>query len=83
MAIYFFLTEKANSCGVGIGYVGSKSFALANQTADKNGHLLLIEAIVDDVKFVLINTHNFNTESQQLLTLTELYKTLTILEIRT
>ena len=41
MPIYFFLTEK--------------SFALANQTADKNGGLLLIEATVDDVKYVLIN----------------------------
>ena len=79
----YFSHGKTTSCGVVVGYVGSKSFFLANQTPDKNGHLLLIEAIVDDVKFVLINTHNFNTESQQLLTLTELYKTLTILEIRT
>ena len=63
-------------CGVAIGYVGSKSFVLANQTADKNGRLLLIEAIVDDVKFVLINIYNCNTESQQLLTLTELHKIL-------
>ena len=61
---------------VAIGYVGSKSFVLANQTADKNGRLLLIEAIYDDVKFVLINIYNCNTESQQLLTLTELHKIL-------
>ena len=47
-----------------------------NQTADKNGRLLLIEVIVDDVKFVLINIYNCNTESQQLLTLTELHKIL-------
>ena len=68
----YFTHGKINSCGVAIGYVGSKSFVLANQTADKNGRLLLIEAIVDDVKFVLINIYNCNTESQQLLTLTEL-----------
>ena len=67
---------KTNSCGVAIGYVGSKFFVLANQTADKNGRLLLIEAIVDGVKFVLINIYNCNTESQQLLTLTELHKIL-------
>ena len=36
-------------CGVAVGYVGSKSFVLANQTVDKNGRILLIEAIVDDV----------------------------------
>ena len=47
--------------------IGSKSFVLANQTADKNGLLLLIYAIVDDVKFVLLIVYNCNTESQQLL----------------
>ena len=62
--------------GVAIGYVGSKSFALANQTADKNGRLLLIKATVDDVKFVSINICNYNTESQRLPTLTELHKIL-------
>ena len=67
---------KTNSCGVAIGYVGSKFFVLANQTADKNGRLLLIEAIVDGVKLVLINIYNCNTESQQFLTLTELHKIL-------
>ena len=49
---------KTNSCSVALGYVVSKSFVLANQTADKNGHLLLIEAIVDDVKFVVLNIYN-------------------------
>ena len=37
-------------CGAAVGYVGSKSFVLANQTVDKNGRILLIEAIVDDVR---------------------------------
>ena len=71
-----FSNGKPNSCGVVIGYVGSKSFVLANQTTDKIGRFLLIEAIIDDVKFVLINIYNSNTESQQLLTLTELHKIL-------
>ena len=51
----YFSHGETNSGGVAIGYVGSKSFVLANQSVDKNGRLLLIEAIVDDVKFVLIN----------------------------
>ena len=72
----FFRETHSSYCGVAIGYVGSKSFVLANQTTDKNGRLLLIEVIVDDVKFVLINIYNCNTESQQLLTLTELHKIL-------
>ena len=73
---FYFSHGKTNSCGVATWYVGPKSFVLANETVDKNGRLLLIEAIVDDVKFVLINIYNCNTESQQLLTLTELHKTL-------
>ena len=54
----YFSRGKTNSCSVALGYVVSKSFVLANQTADKNGHLLLIEAIVDDVKFVVLNIYN-------------------------
>ena len=72
----YFSHGKTNLGGVAIGYVGSKSFVLANQSADKNRCLLLIEAIVDDLKFVLININNCNNESQQLLTLTELRKIL-------
>ena len=58
----YFSHGKTNSRGVAIAYVGSKSFVLANQSADKNGRLLLIEVIVDDVKFVSINICNCNTE---------------------
>ena len=72
----YFSHRKTNSCSVAIGYVESKFFALANQTADKNGRLLLIEPIVDDIKFILINIYNCNTESQQFLTLTKLHKIL-------
>ena len=60
----YFSHWKTNLCGVAIRYLGSKSFVLANQTADKNGHVILIEAIVNDVKFFLINIYNCNTESQ-------------------
>ena len=46
-----FFSWKKNLFGVAIAYVGSKSLDLANQTADKNDCLLLIEAILDDAKF--------------------------------
>ena len=72
----YFSNWKTNLCNVAIGYLGSKSFVLANQTADKNGHVILIEAIVNDVKFFLINIYNCNTESQQFLTLIKLHKIL-------
>ena len=42
----YFSHGKTNSGGIATGYVGSKYFDLANQTADKNGRLLLIEAIL-------------------------------------
>ena len=48
----------------------------ANQTTNKSGRLWLIKAIVEDVKFVLIDIYNCNTESQQLFTLTESHKIL-------
>ena len=35
---------------------------------DKSGRILLVEATVDDTVFVLINTYNANTESEQLET---------------
>ena len=71
----YFSHGKISSCGVAIAWVGSKSFVLVYQTAYKNGRLLLIETIVDDVKFVVINIYDSNTESQ-LLALTELHKIL-------
>ena len=71
----YFSHGKISSCGVAIGWVVSKSFILVYQTADKNGRLLLIEAIID-VKFVVINVCDSNTESQHFLTLTELHKIL-------
>ena len=70
----FFRETHSSYCGVAIGYVGSKSFVLANQTADKNGVFLLNEAIADHVKFVLLIIYNCDTESQQLLTLIGLHK---------
>ena len=35
----YFLYRKTDLCGVATGYAGSKSFILANQTADKNGRI--------------------------------------------
>ena len=35
----YFSYRKTDLCGVATGYAGSKSFILANQTADKNGRI--------------------------------------------
>ena len=63
MDSFFFRKHIALHAMLAIGYIGSKSFVLANQTADKKGCLLLIDAIVNGFKFVLINIYNSNTES--------------------
>ena len=68
----FFSHGKTNSCGVAIGFYGSKTIEQINKISDKSGRILLVEATVDDTVFVLINIYNANTESEQLETLLDL-----------
>ena len=68
----FFSHGKTNSCGVAIGFYGSKTIEQRNKISDKSGRILLVEATVDDTIFVLINIYNANTESEQLETLLDL-----------
>ena len=68
----FFSHGKTNSCGVAIGFYGTKSFELINKIEDKAGRILVIEAKIDDDTLLLVNIYNSNTESEQLLTLSEL-----------
>ena len=49
----YFCHRKINSYGVTIGYVGSKSFVLANQTTDKN-RCLLLKLIIIFILFSII-----------------------------
>ena len=39
MTSSYFLYRKTDLCDVATGYAGSKSFILANQTADNNGRI--------------------------------------------
>ena len=68
----FFSHGKTNSCGVAIGFYGSKTIEQIKKISDKSGRILLAEAIIDDTVFVLINIYNTNTESEQLKTLSDL-----------
>ena len=72
----FFSHGKTNSCGVAIGFYGAKSFTFINKLQDQNGRILLIEGKFDDDTLLLINLYNANTESEQLITLSELSKML-------
>ena len=68
----FFSHEKTNSCGVAIGFYGSKTIEQTNKISDKSGRNLLVEATIDDTVFVLISIYNAHTESEQLETLSNL-----------
>ena len=77
----YFSHGKSNSCGVLIGFIGNKRFNVVKELKDKNGRILILDAIIDDSKFILINLYNANVESEQLNTLAELAQLLKNLEI--
>ena len=68
----FFSHGTTNSCGVMIGYQGSKNFIVNKLKHDSCGRILIIEANIDDNSYVLINFYNSNTETEQIKTFCEL-----------
>ena len=46
-----------------------KSLHITDKKSDENGRILKIDAKVNDKKFLLVNTYNSNTESEQIKTL--------------
>ena len=66
-----------------IAFFGSIKYTVKKKAFDKNGWILVIEALIDDTEFILINLYNANTENDQLTTFLELKKTefSTLLEI--
>ena len=54
----FFSHGKTNSCGVAIGYYGTKSFTLLKQITDENGRILVLEVNINDEVYVLANLYN-------------------------
>ena len=76
----FFSHGKTNSCGVAIGFVGTKALNILNIKRDNLGRILVIEVKIDDSVFVLINIYNANTESEQLHTLNDLINILETFE---
>ena len=54
------------------GYHGENSFELLNKDNDEAGHVLIIEAKVENKNSLLINLYYVNAESDQLSTLLDL-----------
>ena len=48
---------------------------------DENGRILILEILIDDSEFILINLYNANTESEQIQTFNELNTLLSNLDL--
>ena len=62
----FFSHGTTNSCGVMIGYLGSKMFTVNKMSHDSNGRILIIEANIDDEIFIPINLYNSEIKRNKL-----------------
>ena len=60
--------SKSHSCGILIAFFGSIMYAVRKKASDKHGRILIIEALIDDTEFILINLYNANTKNDQLTT---------------
>ena len=56
-----FPSRKTNSCGVTIGFVGTKALNILNIKHDNLGRILVIEEKIDNSVYVFINIYNANT----------------------
>ena len=74
----YFSHGKSNSCGVIISFSGNKALTVKKRLCDENGRILILETLIDDSEFILINLYNSNTESEQIQTFNELNTLLSI-----
>ena len=45
--------------------VGKTKLDLLDKKPDKNGRILILDDMIDDTNFILVNIHNPNTETEQ------------------
>ena len=58
-----------NSYKVVIGFCGLKSLPKTSRKSEENGQILIIDAKVNDEKYLLLNLYNLNTESEHVKSL--------------
>ena len=68
----FYLHGTSQSCGVLSAYFGNLSFSVNKQVGDKNGLILILDVNIYEIRYVLVNIYNANTEVEQLQVLSEL-----------
>ena len=62
----FFSHGTSNSTGCAIAFSKNFSVKIVNQSRDNFGRLLVLESVINDEHFLLINLYNANTELDQL-----------------
>ena len=59
----------SNSTGTAICFSKNLNFSIVKSSIDTHGRIVILDIILNDEKFVLINLYNNNTEPDQLKTL--------------
>ena len=52
----------SNSCGVLTTFFGKNKTWVNSQVTDKHGQILILDAMIDGSKYILVNIYNANTE---------------------
>ena len=68
----FYSHGTANSCGVAIAFLGSKSLEVVKTKNDDQGRILILNINICDKELLLVSLYNANTVKEQSDTLTKL-----------
>ena len=53
------------SCGVAVGFLGSKSLEVVETKSDDQGRILILDMKICDRELLLVNPYNANSEKEQ------------------
>ena len=68
----FYSHGTSQSCGVLIAFFGNLNFLVNKQVGDKNECILILDVNIDEIRYVLVNIYNANTEVEQVQVLNKL-----------
>ena len=74
LKVQFF--SNSNSCGVLTAYFGTGTFIAKKQQTDKESGILILDVVIDDSEYILINLYNANSEKEQIDVLSILFELL-------
>ena len=68
----FYSHGTSQTCDVLTAYFGNINFSVNKQVRDKNGRILILDTNIDEIRYVLVNIYNANTEVEQVQVLSKL-----------